>query len=87
MGVRTISDERDRMSALYDSVTELAFGPLFHNDEGSADEFLDWFNERSFSKHIDLRSMHPDSLAQTIREWHKARDADQAPLPFPEIPF
>lgn len=32
MGVRVLSDSADDMACMYDSVTETAFGPIFHGD-------------------------------------------------------
>jgi hypothetical protein len=79
MSVRTISDERDRMSALYDSVSGIAFGPIFHNDEGSADDFLEWYNTRYT---VDTRELSPQMLLERVNLWHAALHASQ-----PEIPF
>lgn len=62
MSIRTLSDEHDEMAVMYDSVTGVAFGPVFNSlDEGGVgasdvvDRFLDWLNE-------DPRKMLPPDV-------------------------
>ena len=66
--------------ALYDSTTNVAFGPVFE-DESRADSFLEWFregyeNERTFPyKHDvlkfvnDVRLYRPDELIELHQMW------------------
>jgi hypothetical protein len=86
MGVRTITDASESMSALYDSVTDTAFGPIFHADEGDADEFLAWYSASRYAS-ADLRRLSHDDLFGRIAQWHRERAASQEHLPFQEIPF
>ena len=80
MSVR--STDSEGVSALYDSVTGLAFGPVFSKDE-SASDFLEWYAGTFYSTGaIDLRSLHPKKLMEIVNEWHAKLHADQ-----PEIPF
>jgi len=87
MGVRCFSSADGDMSALYDSVTDIAFGPIFYNVDGDADEFLEWYNERYSTRADDLRRIGNDAIYARIAEWRRARIAAQDELPFPEIPF
>ena len=58
--------------AMYDSVTDTAFGPVFE-DEGSAGEFLDWCLEW----HDDPRKFSPDELDDFVAEWRRESEAEE----------
>lgn len=49
MGCRIISDPVDNVAAFYDSVSGIAFGPIFDNHvdaQEAAEDFLDWLDMR-----------------------------------------
>lgn len=58
MGLRYITS--DDKTALYDSVTEWAFGPVF-NTEHAADQFLDWLQAQGV-RDGDARSLSTPDL-------------------------
>ena len=80
MGVRWMSDTHDNMSAIYDSTTDTAFGPVFYTAEGAGD-FLTWYGERT----PDLRRLSHDDICTLVTRWEKESSVQQDPLP--DIPF
>jgi hypothetical protein len=82
MSVRWIADIDDDKSVIYDSVTDTAFGPVFYTADG-AQEFLTWYGERT----PDLRMLSHDAICVLVQQCERENDAEQTPLPFPEIPF
>ena len=78
MGVRVITDATESMSALYDSVTDTAFGPIFHEPE-TADDFLAWYGPLYTA---DPRVLPPQTLLTRVAEWRKSVADDQLEIPF-----
>lgn len=68
MGVR-ITGPRDESAALYDSVTGIAFGPVFE-DWLEAQAFLDWLKERG---HEDARALSAATLVSEHDAWTHER--------------
>lgn len=62
MGVRILAAEGK--TALYDSVSGTAFGPVF-DDEHEAERFSAWVQQH----HGDPRDIREDKLAQHHRDW------------------
>ena len=58
MSVRILHDEQEGFAALYDSVSETAFGPLFENSD-QAQAFLDWCE-------VDTRRFDDHQLRQAV---------------------
>jgi hypothetical protein len=86
MGVRAISDATGNMSGIYDSVTDIAFGPVFYTADGASD-FLDWYETKHAST-PDLRGITHDRLCLLVSEYEEdVARVETEPLPFPEIPF
>ena len=52
--------------ALYDSVSDTAFGPIWDSEE-EATEFLKWYDESDYQQ--DLRELLPVSLAELQEEF------------------
>ena len=80
MGVRIMYDsdaEHTGRAALYDSVTETAFGPLFMNPD-EAQELLDWLGDgkdpRAMTA-LELDNHHTDWLAE--KEDAKEEEEDE----------
>lgn len=70
MGVRFTTNEG--VTALFDSVSGWAFGPVFEDSEQSQD-FLD-FHEKTDDRHADdLRSYTIADLESLHKEWLQAR--------------
>lgn len=75
MSVRVLYDNDERKAVLYDSTTDVAFGPLFDDCEDGccmasliADEFLLWLRT-SFAKDArELSSEAVDQFAATYLE-------------------
>lgn len=67
MGIR-ITD--DNAVALYDSVSDFAFGPVFPSEEACMD-FLDWAPEEP-----DLRTLTDPQLEDAFGKWVDARGAE-----------
>ena len=66
MGVRFLTgiyDGGEPGTALVDSVTDTAFGPLFASEE-HAQDFLDWLD-------VDARSLSSESLAVEHEQWRR----------------
>lgn len=61
MGVRLIVAENDDYTAMYDSTTMRAFGPVFLHGE-SAEAFLKWLG-------VDPRILDEDVLADRVSEF------------------
>lgn len=55
--------------ALYDSVTDTAFGPVFA-DAASAEEFLSWCLEN----HDDPRRLDASDLEDLVVQWRGTRE-------------
>lgn len=75
MGCRVLFDEEHGRAALYDSVTEVAFGELFKGCEKDccdartiADAFLGWLHE---DLAIDARNLDPVVLERYRQEFAK----------------
>lgn len=64
MGCRVTTTEGK--SAMYDSVTDTAFGPVFDTEE-EANAFIEW----CFKKYDDPRIMGPKLMERTYGEWVK----------------
>lgn len=77
MGIRTLTglyDGHQPAAVMIDSVTEKAFGPLFHSAE-HVDDFLQWFAEQ-YGK-TDPRSLEPAELEEITDQWAYERiDSD-----------
>ena len=62
MGVRIVGQEPEAAACLYDSVTGLAFGPVF-SDAGDAEDFLEWYSG------ADLRTLTPREVETCVNDW------------------
>ena len=71
MGVRITDLET---VALYDSVTETAFGPTFER-ESEAQAFLDWLRE---GDDIDARKIPEKSLINLLERFRREVDASES---------
>jgi hypothetical protein len=67
MGVRITSQEN--VSALFDSVSGVAFGPVFE-DEFEAEEFLAWYAEQG---RVDLRLLPGPEVERAVGDFHRTR--------------
>jgi hypothetical protein len=66
MGVRVIGDYK--MSVMYCSTTDWAFGPVFHDDnDKDADERIQSFLR--YLKGVDPRSFTERELSRHVSEW------------------
>lgn len=76
MGVRNTAVEG--MTAMFDSTTGRAFGPVFDNSD-DLDAFLAWFGEEPhavgsrIASYDDVRKLSATELDQVIEEWREAR--------------
>lgn len=62
MGIR--NTEAEKRVALFDSVTDTAFGPIF--DSGiEADSFVEFAEDRG----IDVRTLNDDEIQNLFSEW------------------
>ena len=80
MGVRVLYDTENDVAALYDSVTETAFGRLFHGYKGGggvrafatqvAEAFLAWYGEHGAERDpradTDIGSVQDDWVARVL---------------------
>ena len=69
MGVRITEDGRP--AAIYDSVTGLAFGPTF-TDEDEADDFLNWWG---FKRNEDVRTVPMNDLVEAVAKFRADAEA------------
>ena len=67
MGLRFVTD--DEVTAMYDSVSGWAFGPIFH-DEDEAQRFLDW-TETQGVRAGDVRSVPLAELDELWARYNK----------------
>lgn len=65
MGIRITDSDH---VAIYDSVSDWAFGPVFDSEE-SAQKFLNWTVENCYG--ADLRSMTPSELESVYGRYAK----------------
>lgn len=70
MGVRVTTRDTDKV-AIFDSVTETAFGPLFPNVE-AADDFLAWLQREDGR---DARQLTSQELESIWNRWWDVRGA------------
>ena len=83
MGVRILHDSDDETAALYCSTSEVAFGPLFH-DEGNysaemrAESFLRFLGVRDARQFTDkgLLDLYGQWLAQEEEQWKREEAPD-----------
>lgn len=68
MAVAVIGDVEK--AALYDTVTETAFGPTF-DDKWDAEDFLEWFDK---NYETDLRKQSNADIRALKEEWEEQRD-------------
>jgi len=61
MSVRTTSS--DPVGFIYDSVTGLAIGECWEDDE-KMDQFLEWYNNPIQGERPDMRGLTPEELQQ-----------------------
>jgi hypothetical protein len=59
--------------ALYDSVTDTAFGPVFY-DLASAEEFLEW----CFENYGDPRKLDASALEDIVANWRNEVEAAES---------
>jgi hypothetical protein len=85
MGVRILNDHYDSLAALYCSTSEVAFGPLFHEEEGHggserAEAFLRWLGAREPRRmtDADLQAAYTDWRAQEAAQWQAEENATEA---------
>jgi hypothetical protein len=74
MGVRFIHDIVEDRVSLYDSVTSIAFGPIFeHEDDAreAADAFLEWLPN-------DARTYSQAELIEKHADWKVEREKEEA---------
>jgi hypothetical protein len=64
-------------AVLYDSTTDIAFGPLF-NGEWEVEEFLDWLEKKNVldpRQKRDLRGVNDSTIAYFLTQYREERDA------------
>ena len=75
MGVRILNDNYDSQANMFCSTTEVAFGPVFHEDHGhDASERIESFLR--YLKGRDPRSMNENELLAAYSVW-RSQEADQ----------
>jgi hypothetical protein len=82
MGVRVLTErEFSSTSVLYCSTTEIAFGPLFHDDHGHdsderAESFLRYLgaNDARHYTEAELLSAYQQWRAQEVEQWKKEEE-------------
>lgn len=70
---RADADEAE-VGILVDTVTWVAFGPIFRAGPEDAEAFLDWLSERGRS---DARKLGPADLANYAIAWEDVPDAER----------
>jgi len=70
MSAKILTD-KGGASCLFDSTTEVAFGPIFYADE-DAQVFLDWLK-------VDPRLLSHEELSQKVAEWRVSSVAEPEP--------
>ena len=84
MGVRILHDTNDLLAALYCSTSEVAFGPLFHDDDNHdavdrAEAFLRWLKrEPRRMTDAELMTAYSEWRAQETAQWQAELDAEEA---------
>jgi hypothetical protein len=71
MGLRILRDRTDDMAAMYDSVTDWAFGPVFYGPAAAdrCQDFIDWLPN-------DARTYSEADLEHLYSDWCEAETAD-----------
>lgn len=72
MGVRTTTGEQK--TALYDSITDQAFGPVFDTEE-EADLFLTWYQGK-YGDPREIVWIEMGLFSRRHGEWHRATHDD-----------
>lgn len=65
MGVRVTGRYQ---AVLYDSVTGVAFGPVFEEPYGAAD-FIEWWEAKDHKEYDDLRKYPDQEIMELYNEW------------------
>ena len=66
-----VSDtEREGVTALYDTTTGQAFGPVF-KDEDEVEDFMTWVKHKHNDESIDVRTLNTDQLVKLKDEFTK----------------
>ena len=75
MGLRFITDPVEHMTALYDSVTVWAFGPVFQgaDSEAQAEAFCDWAETQGV-KDGDVRAVPNNDLYEMYGRYCAEKD-------------
>jgi len=76
MGVRLILDLKANMAAIYDSVTDIAFGQVYYDTE-EAEAFLEYTAEQD----IEIRSLDREELLQLQAKFHDLYENLSTELP------
>ena len=86
MGVKILYDGDNEHAALYCSTSEVAFGPIFHDDHGHdardrAELFLKWLGPRDARQFTDraLLDLYGQWAVQEIDKWRKEDGEDVIP--------
>ena len=73
MGVRILHDEGDEIACIYDSMTDIALGPVFRglDAEDQARHFLGWLEDdaRTYSPQM-LKTLHTDWAEKNLDDEH-----------------
>ena len=75
MAIEILTDRDTNQSVMFCNTSEMAFGPVFGEDENPM-EFLDWCNEEL--GHPDIRRLSTDVLLESVDKWRVQVEENEA---------
>lgn len=85
MGVRILNDHYDSMAAMYCSTTDVAFGPVFNEDDGHdaserIESFLRYLNGRDPRRMSETELLTAYAVWRTneAAQWKREAEAEEA---------
>lgn len=77
MGIEILTDKDTNQIVMFCNTSEMAFGPVFGEDEDPW-EFLNWLNtEESLLQH-DVTKLMPHVLSSFVDDWRKQVEENEA---------
>ncbi len=78
MSIKILTDKDTFNSVMFDEATEIAFGPVFGEDEDPRD-FLSWVNGSVTNiSEYDVQRMRPHVLSILVDDWRKQVKENEA---------
>ena len=76
MAIEILTDRDTNQSVMFCNTSEMAFGPVFGEDENPL-EFLDWWKE-NYPDYPDVPNESPSVLSAMVDKWRKIVEENEA---------